>query len=129
MKPLKRNTPKQRKTVIENSHKPKSHQYMTFTIALVAHALNIEQKKILVPKRSQKNITLARQITSYLMHVACQINISKTARLLKKDRATITHACHKIENQRDNPIFNYMIDHLEAVIKLWIKKTAQKYET
>ena len=58
----------------------------------------------------------ARQLAVYLQHVALGASLSACARLFARDRATIRHACARIEDARDDAGFDCGAARLEAAL-------------
>jgi hypothetical protein len=55
----------------------------------------------------------ARQIAMYLAHVGFGLSMAEVGRAFGRDRTTVVHACHLIEDRRDEVHFDQMLDHLE----------------
>jgi hypothetical protein len=55
----------------------------------------------------------ARQIAMYLAHVGFGLSMAEVGRAFGRDRTTVVHACHLIEDRRDETRFDQMLDHLE----------------
>ena len=47
------------------------------------------------------------------------IRLSEVARGFGRDRTTVAHACARIEDRRDNPKFERILDCLEAAVERW----------
>lgn len=82
----------------------------------VAAALNIPVSELRAPTRRRAPVALARQITMYLLHVCYGISLSAVGRYCGRDRTTAAHACRQIEDRRDDPAFDSMIDRLEFAL-------------
>ena len=61
-------------------------------------------------------IARARQFAVYLHHVALGESLSACGRLFARDRATVRHACARIEDMRDDPLFDYATIRLETAL-------------
>ena len=61
-------------------------------------------------------IARARQFAVYLHHVALGESLSACARLFARDRATVRHACARIEDMRDDPHFDFATTLLEQAL-------------
>lgn len=48
----------------------------------------------------------ARQVAMYLAHVAFGIPLAAVGACFGRDRTTVSHACHRIEDRRDDPDFD-----------------------
>jgi hypothetical protein len=55
----------------------------------------------------------ARQIAMYLAHVGFGIPMAAIGNAFGRDRTTVVHACHLIEDRRDEARFDDLLDHLE----------------
>jgi hypothetical protein len=49
----------------------------------------------------------------YLCHVTANMSLREISDLFGRDRTTVSHACHAIEDRRDCPTFDKQIDFLE----------------
>lgn len=65
----------------------------------------------------QAHIAFARHIAMYLCHVVGQMSLREVAREFGRDRTTVGHACHAVEDMRDNPTFDKQIDFLERELR------------
>lgn len=63
--------------------------------------------------RGRARVALARQVAMYLAHVGGGLSLTETGRLFERDRTTVSHACNVIEDRRDDPIFDRVLDLLE----------------
>ena len=61
-------------------------------------------------------IARARQFAVYLHHVALGESLSACARLFRRDRATVRHACARIEDMRDDTSFDFGVMLLERAL-------------
>jgi hypothetical protein len=55
----------------------------------------------------------ARQTAMYLAHVGFGIPMAAIGKAFARDRTTVVHACHLIEDRRDEARFDDLLDHLE----------------
>jgi hypothetical protein len=63
-----------------------------------------------VPARAA---AFARQIAMYLAHVGFGLSMAEVGKAFGRDRTTVVHACHVIEDRRDETRFDELLDHLE----------------
>lgn len=82
-------------------------------VSLVGYALEIRADKILQPTRGPRNLVRARQVAMYLTHVGFGMSLSRVAAAFERDRSTVAHACHRIEELRDEPDFDVWLETLE----------------
>lgn len=69
---------------------------------------------LLSPTRGTPEQALARQMAMYLTHVGFGMSLQRTAAAFGRDRSTIAHACHKIEDCRDNDAIDGLLELLES---------------
>ncbi|MEO0465426.1 MAG: helix-turn-helix domain-containing protein [Pseudomonadota bacterium] len=112
--------------------KPKDIQHdedcSRLATSLTGFALGLASEDILVPGRGTPAISFARQVAMYLSHVALGMSLARVARAFDRDRSTVAHACHIVEDRRDDPDFDMWIEQLEdglrSVIPLHAKNAA-----
>jgi chromosomal replication initiation ATPase DnaA len=59
----------------------------------------------------------ARQLAMYVSNVVCGVGMSACARAFGRDRSTVSYACHRIEDEHDDPGFDQRLDALERLIR------------
>ena len=64
------------------------------------------------PKRDRAT-AFKRQTAMYLAHVGFGLSMAEIGRSFGRDRTTVVHACHLIEDRRDEARFDDLLDHLE----------------
>lgn len=84
---------------------------------LVAYALEIPIEEVAAPHRGSAEAAFARQVAMYLTHVALEMSLARIAAAFGRDRSTVSHACHLIEDRRDDPRFDDWISRLEASVR------------
>jgi len=84
--------------------------------AAAAAALGVDPTMLAAPTRLCAPVARARQIAVYLHHVAMGASLSDCARLFRRDRATVRHACARIEDMRDDPHFDFGVTILERAL-------------
>lgn len=80
---------------------------------LAGFALGITPEEILAAGRGAISVSRARQVAMYLAHVGFGMSLARVAEAFDRDRSTVAHACHLIEDRRDNHEFDAWIDTLE----------------
>ena len=53
----------------------------------------------------------------YLMHVVFGMSLSAVGRHFGRDRTTASYACRQIEDRRDEPNFDMLVDRLEFAVR------------
>jgi hypothetical protein len=85
--------------------------------AVAAAARRVSSTQLGSSAREKAPIARARQLAVYLQHVAYETSLSACARLFARDRATIRHACARIEDARDDPRFDLALQRLEIALR------------
>lgn len=67
--------------------------------------------------RGKPQMAFARQVAMYLTHVAFGMSLQRVAFAFARDRSTVAHACHLVEDRRDEVSFDNMMDQLEASLR------------
>lgn len=67
--------------------------------------------------RGGAEVAFARQVAMYLAHVACGLTYGRAAQLYGRDRTTAAHACRMVEERRDDPTFDRILDLLERCVR------------
>lgn len=84
--------------------------------ALASYALGAEVE-LLAEARKSRRIAFARQVAMYLMHVGFGTSLVRVAGAFGRDRSTASYACHRVEDARDDPDFDSMIEGLEDALR------------
>ncbi|MEL6857717.1 MAG: helix-turn-helix domain-containing protein [Pseudomonadota bacterium] len=82
-------------------------------VSLVAYALELKAENILSPDRGPRDLVRARQIAMYLTHVGLGMSLARVASAFERDRSTVAHASHRVEEMRDDAAFDIWLDALE----------------
>jgi hypothetical protein len=88
-----------------------------FMQELVARALDISIAEMRAPTRCRAPVAFARQVAMYLAHVTFGFSLSAVGRHFGRDRTTAAHACRQIEDRRDDPVFDMLLDRLECAAR------------
>ena len=61
-------------------------------------------------------IVVTRQTAMYLAHVTFGLSFSEIGRLFGRDPTTVAHACHVVEDLRDDPAMDRALAVIEATL-------------
>lgn len=81
--------------------------------SLIAFALGQRVEEILAEGRGRPAISFARHVAMYLCHVAMDMSLARVARAFGRDRSTVAHGCHIVEDKRDDADFDAWMEQLE----------------
>jgi len=90
---------------------------VAFVTHLVAMATDVSPGDISAHKRSTLAAARARQIAIYLTHVSFHWPLNRVAFAFGRDRTTCAHACHRIEDLREDAGFDAKLVTLEACLQ------------
>lgn len=82
-----------------------------------ARAIGVSVAELNAKSRRRTQAAAARQIAMYLCHVVGKLRISDIAAEFERDRTTAMHACHSIEDRREDPVFDGLMAALEAELR------------
>ena len=74
-------------------------------------------------KGGRRSDTHVRQLAMYLTHVGFGMNLNRVAMAFQRDRSTVAYACHKVEDERDDPELDEMLDALEESLRCLPRST------
>lgn len=92
---------------------PMDYSHAQLTVAAVALEFGVPELNLQARLKGSSEICFARQVSMYLLHIIFNINLTRTAQLFSRDRSTVSHACHVVEDSRDDAIFNSKLERLE----------------
>ncbi len=72
--------------------------------------------RILLRRDRRRFACHVRQIAMYVCHVALQISLSDIGEAFGRDRTTVGHACHVVEDRRDDPAFDEFVSTVERLV-------------
>ena len=72
--------------------------------------------------RGRAGVALARQIAMYLAHVVGGESLTDIGQHFRRDRTTVAHACRLVEQRRDDPNFDRVLQLLEWVLPVFANR-------
>lgn len=84
---------------------------------VVSYALGVPPQSIVDDARGGSQTAYARQLAMYLCHVAFELSLARVAYAFGRDRSTVAHACHAIEDRRDESQFDDWMNSLEQMLR------------
>lgn len=89
---------------------------LDLTFAAVAMEFSVPELCRAEHSLRKGQICYVRQIAMYLLHTIFELNMTRTAELVSRDRSTVSHACRVVEEGRDDPVLNAKISRLETFL-------------
>ncbi|WP_114712061.1 helix-turn-helix domain-containing protein [Rhizobium grahamii] len=84
-------------------------QITTEMVMLASHRIQMRRDR-------RRTLCHIRQIAMYVCHVALQIPLCEIAKAFGRDRTTVGHACHVVEDRRDDPAFDEFVAVVERTV-------------
>ncbi len=84
---------------------------------LVAHLCEVSIEDLRSSTRGKSRVAFARQMAMYLTHVVYGLTLAQVASDFGRDRTTVSHACHRMEDLREDPLFDRQLAQLETFLR------------
>jgi hypothetical protein len=85
-------------------------QWVAFCVAR-DYGLNLAA--LFAPTRGAPRTAFARQVAMYLAHIGFELSFETISRVFDRDRTTVSHACHVVEDGRDDLWLDCRLEALE----------------
>ena len=95
-----------------------------FLRAIVSAAFGLRPEVLDSVSRGRKDVAFARQIAMYLAYTRMGLSYVEAGRLFGRDRTTARHACRQVEDRREDPRIDSILDYLERAIDVWPRLSA-----
>lgn len=85
--------------------------------AAASAASGVSFAEIAAKRRGKARVARARHLAIYLQHVVFSANFVACGRLFGRDRTSVRNACARIEDARDEPLFDAAVTRLEHALR------------
>lgn len=102
--------------------------YCDGLIDILSAYFNVSGRQIRSPKRHNLDVARVRQIGMYVANVVLGINMTMIGQGFGRNKSTVIHACHLIEDMRDDDEFDRLVAKLEAITHAAFKFSLAEYE-
>lgn len=99
-----------------NSKIHRSIAYCDGLIDILSAYFDVSGRAIRSPRRQSLAVARVRQIGMYIANVVLGINMTTIGQGFGRNKSTVIHACHLIEDMRDDEEFDQIIARLEAIV-------------
>lgn len=98
----------------------------TFLRVIVSAAFGLKPADLESGSRGRADIAFARQVAMYLANTRLRLSYNVIGRMFGRDRTTARHACRTVEDRREDPRVDSILDCLERAIDLWPGQTGME---
>jgi hypothetical protein len=84
-------------------------------IDIAAAVSGVAGRELRRPGKTSLAAARIRQMAMYVCHVVLGLSMSEVGSGFQRDRTTVVHACHLVEDLRDDPDFERMVVVLERI--------------
>lgn len=92
--------------------------------ALVALAFRVTAAAMRAPSRGPAEVAFARQVAMYLACTRLGVSYTDAGAAFGRDRTTAAHACRLVEERRDDPRIDSVLDYLERAVLVSLRTGA-----
>lgn len=85
-------------------------------IDIAAALFNVSGRDLRHPGRSSLSVARVRQIAMYVTHVSLGLSMRDVGQGFGRDRTTVLHACHQVEDMRDEQEFDRIVALAERLV-------------
>ncbi|SFI52986.1 dnaA protein helix-turn-helix [Phyllobacterium sp. CL33Tsu] len=87
-------------------------------IDILSTFFNVSGRELRSHSRCERPVARVRQIGMYVAHVTLALTMSEVGRAFGRDRSTVNHACHLIEDMREELEFDHIVQTIENIVKV-----------
>jgi hypothetical protein len=85
-------------------------------LQLVSEMVFLFGDRVMVRRDRRRLAAHSRQIAMYVCHVALSISVDDIAASFGRERSTVAHACHLVEDRRDDPAYEDFVSAVERMV-------------
>lgn len=93
-------------------------------IDIAAAIFGVPSRELRRPGRTALDVARIRQMAMYVAHVVLGLTMTEVGRGFQRDRTTVLHACHLVEDLRDDADFDRLVITLERVASAALRSRA-----
>jgi hypothetical protein len=83
---------------------------------ITAELVLLTGERILVRRERRRTACHIRQIAMYVCHVSLSLPMSEIGIAFGRDRTTVSHACARVEDRRDDRAFDEFVGTVERIV-------------
>ncbi len=86
-------------------------------IDIAAAFFAVDSRDVRDLARSSSEVARVRQVAMYVTHVVLGLRLTDIGRGFGRNRSTVMHACHLVEEMRDDADFERIVQRFEAIAR------------
>jgi hypothetical protein len=83
---------------------------------MTGEMVSLVGSRVQMRRDRRRTLCHVRQIAMYVCHVALQIPLHEIGHAFGRDRTTVGHACHVVEDRRDDPAYDDFVGAIERIV-------------
>jgi hypothetical protein len=83
---------------------------------MTSEIFGLVASRVQLRRDRRRTLCHVRQIAMYVCHVALRIPLQEIGLAFGRDRTTVGHACHVVEDRRDDPAFDEFVGTVERIV-------------
>ncbi|WP_338049388.1 helix-turn-helix domain-containing protein [Rhizobium tubonense] len=83
---------------------------------MTSEIFGVVGSRVQLRRDRRRTLCHVRQIAMYICHVALRIPLHEIGLAFGRDRTTVGHACHVVEDRRDDPAFDDFVGAVERIV-------------
>nr|WP_051776724.1 helix-turn-helix domain-containing protein [Pseudorhizobium pelagicum] len=83
---------------------------------MVSELLLLLGDRVMVRRDRRRLACHVRQISMYVCHVALRMPQQDIGAAFGRDRTTVSHACHVVEDRRDDRVYDEFVSAVERIV-------------
>lgn len=87
-------------------------------IDLLSVFFNVSGRQLRSARRTARPVSRVRQIGMYVAHVTLGMAMGAVGAGFARDKSTVVHACHTIEDLRDDEDFDMIVSRVERLVTI-----------
>lgn len=89
---------------------------------ILSALFNVSGRELRQPGRTSTSVSRVRQIGMYVTHVNMGLSMAEVGRGFGRDRTTVMHACHLVEDLRDDAEFDQIVRMTERITAIAFRR-------
>ncbi|MFZ2103266.1 MAG: helix-turn-helix domain-containing protein [Oricola sp.] len=87
-------------------------------VDLLSVFFNVSSRQLRSSKRTPLSVSRVRQIGMYVAHVTLGMRMTDIGIGFSRDKSTVVHACHTVEDLRDDEDFDLIVARVEKLVSV-----------